>query len=114
MDMLQRQEQFISELIESLPEHWERIEVHYERYAWGGEISEIYIANSFMGEQMTDLDLTLEALDELVALQAHPPEGQSEPWTWLDFTLDGTGRYHFDYQYGVPPRVAREIAAQKG
>lgn len=114
MDMIKLQEQFIEELLESAPEDWERIEVHYERYAWGGETSEIYIANSFVGSEKTDLDLTIEALEGLQALQDHPPQGQAEPWTWLKFVLDDSGRYHFDYQYGVPPLVAREMAAQKG
>ncbi|MFY9476577.1 MAG: hypothetical protein WAQ08_02735 [Aquabacterium sp.] len=114
MDMIKLQEQFIEELLESTPEDWERIEVHYERYAWSGETSEIYIANSFVGSEKTDLDLTIEALEGLQALQDHPPQGQAEPWTWLKFVLDDSGRYHFDYQYGVPPLVAREMAAQKG
>lgn len=111
MDLLHLQEQFIGELLESAPDEWERIEVHYERYAWGGGTSEIYVANGFVGNEKIDLNLTLEALDSLAALQAHPPQGQTGPWTWLAFVLDGSGRYHFDYQYGVPPLVAREIAA---
>ena len=111
--MLAAQEQFISELLDGIDDPWDRIEVHYENYVWGGEHSEIYVANRFLGDHKTDVDLSLEALDTLAALKAHRPEGQDEPWTWLTFTLDAQGHYHFNYQYGVPPYVAREIEAQK-
>lgn len=61
MGLLHLQEQSIGELLESAPDEWARIEVRYERYAWGGETSEIYVANGFVGDEKTDLDLTLEA-----------------------------------------------------
>ncbi|MBZ4395031.1 MULTISPECIES: hypothetical protein [unclassified Myxococcus] len=110
--MLELQERFIEALLESVPEPWERVEVHYERYAWGGDTSEIYVANGFLHEQRSDVDLTLEALEALRTLQEHTPARQREAWTWLLFRLDAEGRYHFDYRYGVPPLVAQEMAAQ--
>ncbi|MCP3098694.1 hypothetical protein LZ198_07365 [Myxococcus sp. K15C18031901] len=112
MDMLALQEQFIEALLEAVPEPWERLEVHYEKFAWGGEDSEIYVANRFLGEQKADMDLTMEALDALEALRGHRPQGQAEPWTWLVFSIEATGQYHFDFRYGVPPFIAREMAAQ--
>ncbi len=113
MDMLELQEQFIGELLDAITEPWERIEVHYENFAWSDGSSEIYVTNRFLGDEKIDVDLSVEALDALAALQEHPPQGQSEAWTWLTFTLYATGKYHFDYQYGVPPLVAREIAANR-
>ncbi|HIV71063.1 MAG TPA: hypothetical protein H9903_09045 [Candidatus Aquabacterium excrementipullorum] len=113
MELLQQQEQFIGELLDGITEPWERIEVHYENFAWGDEHTEIYVANRFLDGQQTDVDLSLEALDTLASLKAHRPDGQDEPWTWLTFTLDAQGHYHFSYQYGVPPYVAREIEASK-
>jgi hypothetical protein len=114
MDMLELQEQFIGELLDTVSEPWDRIEVHYENFAWSDGSSEIYVANRFLAGEKIDVDLSVEALDALAELQAHLPEGQTEPWTWLVFTIDATGKYSFDYQYGVPPLVAREMAAQKG
>lgn len=112
MDMLKLQEQFIGELLNAVTEPWDRITVHYERYQWSGDSSEMYMAHRHLGPEQSDIDLPLEALDALIALQEHPPQGQSEPWTWVEFTIDQTGQYHFDYRYGVPPLTAREIAAQ--
>lgn len=113
MDMIELQEQFIGELLDAITEPWERIEVHYENFAWSDGSSETYVANRFLVDEKIDVDLSVEALDALAALQKHPPQGQSEAWTWLTFTLDATGKYHFDHQYGVPPLVAREIAANR-
>ncbi|MCY1075835.1 hypothetical protein [Archangium lansingense] len=112
MDMLELQEQFIGALLDAVPEPWERIEVQYENFAWSDDRSEIYVANRFLAGEKADVDLSLEAIEALAALQAHPPEGQGEPWTWLTFTINATGEYHFDYRYGVPPLIAREMAAQ--
>lgn len=112
MDMLELQEQFIGELLDAITEPWDRIEVHYENFAWSEGSSEKYVATRFLGDEEADVDLPLEALDALVALQEHPPEGQEEPWTWLRFSIDASGKYQFDFQYGVPPLTAEEIAAQ--
>jgi hypothetical protein len=112
MDMLQRQEQFIGALLEPISEPWERIEVHYENFTWADGSSEKYVATRYVGDEPADLDLSLEAIEALEALQEQPPEGQDEPWTWLTFVIDDTGAYHFDYRYGVPPLTAEEMASQ--
>jgi hypothetical protein len=48
-------------------------------------------------------------LDLLVELQQHPPQCQADKWTWLEFTLDNSGRYAFNYQYGTPPLTAKSL-----
>jgi hypothetical protein len=107
--ILALQEAFIAALIKEVPDAWDRIEVHYEHFEWQGQTLEKYISNLILGGQASELPLSLEMLDLLVELQAHPPEGQFEKWTWLEFELDATGRYKFDYKYGTPPLAAKSM-----
>lgn len=53
--------------------------------------------------------LPQEALDVLEELQKQIPEGQDEPWTWLEFSLESDGKYQFKYRYGMPPLIAEQL-----
>ena len=114
MDMLQLQEQFINEVVEGIERPWTSLHVHYEHYRWSGGTSEKYTASLKDGEDEDDLDLTLEAIDCLLEMQKQIPAGQAEPWTWLEFSLDETGRYSFDFKYGVPPMTEASLRRQNG
>lgn len=103
------QEAFIAALVNEVSAGWDRIEIHYENFEWQGKALEKYISKSIRGEQARELPLSLEMLDVLVELQRHPPEGQTEKWTWIEFTIDNAGRYSFDYKYGTPPLAAKSL-----
>jgi hypothetical protein len=109
MNTLALQEAFIAVLLKEAPATWERIEIHYEHFEWQGKTFEKYISNTIRSGQATDLPLSLEMLDLLVELQQHPPQGQADKWTWLEFTLDDSGHYAFNYQYGTPPLTAKSL-----
>src|SRR5688572_1631925 len=109
MEMIQLQERFIGELLVSAPRDWDRIEVHYERFSWKGQWLEKYMSKALQGAQTKQISLTLEALDILTELNGCIPNGQSEPWTWVEFRLDKDGGYKFDYKYGTPPLAAESI-----
>jgi hypothetical protein len=107
--VLALQEAFIAALLKEVPDAWDRIEIHYEHFEWQGRTLEKYISRSTRGGQAQELPLSLEMLDLLVELQQHAPEGQAEKWTWLEFTLDPSGHYKFDYRYGMPPLAAKSV-----
>lgn len=109
--LLALQERVVGEVVGSVAVAWERLELQYERYEMPGEVCEKYVANSFAGTVQTDVDLTIEALDALAELQRHPPAGQAEVWTWLVLSVDASGRFRFDFRYGIPPHTAAELDA---
>jgi len=109
MNTLELQQAFITALLKEAPAAWDRIEIHYEHFEWQGKTFEKYISNTIRSGQATELPLSLEMLDLLVELQRHPPQGQADKWTWLEFTLDNSGRYAFNYQYGTPPLTAKSL-----
>src|SRR6218665_1583386 len=62
MTMIPMQEQFIGELLGSISDAWDRIEVHYENFEWSDGSSEKYVATRHLGDEEADVDLPLEAL----------------------------------------------------
>ncbi|HET7457401.1 MAG TPA: hypothetical protein VFJ74_07085, partial [Gemmatimonadaceae bacterium] len=93
---------------------WDRVEIHYEFYVYEGTDLESSTSVSFLGDAWTDLDLSFDALHLMRAMRNAKPEGQAEHWTSMDFRLDSTGKFSFDYGYGIPPMAARTIAAWEG
>jgi hypothetical protein len=83
--------------------------VHYEHYPWNGQTIEKYIAKAIVEHETRDISLSLNAIDLLADLNSCLPEGQSERWTWLIFRMDNSGKYKFDYKYGVPPLAGKSI-----
>jgi hypothetical protein len=109
MDILDLQRIFINELLKGVESPWDRLEVHYEYFVWEGDAIVNYTSEAIEGQNARELELSLEASTILRALHDCKPEGQAEPWTWLEFSLDKSGAYKFDYKYGVPPLAAEEI-----
>ncbi len=114
MDMLNLQEKFISEMLKGINRPWDSIKVHYENCEVNGEISEMNTARLQSSDGEHDFDLSLDAMDCLVELKNHLPQGQSEPWTWVEFFIDKMGRYKFDYKYGLPPLTSDYLKMQAG
>ena len=52
---------------------------------------EVFSASLLLNGTKHNLKLPLEALDLLVKLKQHKPQGQSEEWVWLEFFIDKTG-----------------------
>lgn len=109
MNMLELQEKFIGIVVKGAPATWDRIEIHYENYDQDGEKIVKTISKAIAGQGSDRLRLPLEGLRLLDELKTQIPAGQSEPWTWLEFSLDRQGKYKFDYKYGVPPLVAEAL-----
>lgn len=109
MNMIDLQHKFINAILENVDGPWDRLEVHYEYFVWEGDAIVNYTSEAIEGQTARELELSFEASAILRALHDCKPEGQTEPWTWLEFTLDSTGTYKFDYKYGVPPLAAEEI-----
>jgi len=111
--LLELQQEFIREVLRCVQvEEWDRIEIHYEFYVWEGVDLEQSTSNSFVGDVRTDLDLSFDAIELAFAMRNAKPDGQAEHWTSMDFRIDSTGKFSFDYGYGLPPMAARTIAAQ--
>ncbi|HEX2778337.1 MAG TPA: hypothetical protein VHM30_02490 [Gemmatimonadaceae bacterium] len=110
--LVELQQAFVREVLRCVHVEWERIEIHYEFYVYDGDDLEQSTSNSFHGNVRSDLDLSFDAVDLMLAMRNAKPEGQAEHWTSLDFRLDSAGKFTFDYGYGLPPMAARTIAAQ--
>jgi hypothetical protein len=114
MTPVELQEKFIDEVLRCVRVDWDRIEVHYEYYVWKGNVLQQFTAQSFQGTAATDIDLSFAAANLMQEMRDSKPEGQAEHWTSMDFKLDGTGKFKFDYGYGLPPMAARTISLQPG
>ena len=112
MDMLNVQEKFVLEMLKGVSQPWDSIKIHYENCEVNGEVLEIDTARVLSSDGEHDFDLSLDAINCLVELKSYLPQGQSEPWTWVEFFIDKTGRYKFDYKYGLPPLTADYLNRQ--
>lgn len=106
MNMLQLQDQFAYELGSNMGVPWDRVKVHYEQMVVDGEDQQVFVANYFSNGQQEQFDLSPECLDILNALNKSQPANQPEKWTWFIFSMDSSGKYKFDFKYGVPPHIA--------
>lgn len=88
------------------PKGWQRLRVHYENCAVDGESFEKSTSSASVAGVDQHLPLSLDAIDLLVEIKHHRPEGQTECWTWVEIDIHDSGEYAFDYRYGVPPLTA--------
>jgi hypothetical protein len=94
---------FISELVETAPEGWERILLKFEYYPWKGRNIEKYQCFCFISNLKSQFHPSLEAVDELILIHKLLADANPEPWTHCEFELLSTGAYNFDFKYGMPP-----------
>jgi hypothetical protein len=113
MKILEIQKQFVEGLTTSFHGGWDKIEIHYENFVWTEGRSEKYRASRFIGDQVNDIDLGIELIEILEDLQKESGTNQNQQWNWLEFNIDNSGRYQFNYHYGVPPLIAEEIASEE-
>lgn len=109
MEMIELQNTIAQELARSVEPAWDSLHFHYENATVDGLNCEIFTAVFFKDGIKSEFTPTLEALDLCLELRNYRPEGQAEEWTWLDCVLEQTGKYKFDYNYGLPPQIAIAI-----
>jgi len=107
--MIELQEKFVAEILRGRHAMWTSIHIHYERFLWNEILLEKYTSEMMVAGKMCELDISLDAIDCLVELQECKPTGQEDAWTWLEFELTNSGKYKFDFHYGVPPLCAEAI-----
>ena len=111
MPLVELQQQFIREVVHCIQVEWDRVEIHNEFYVHEGTDLEQSTSVSFLRDAWADLDLSFDVLELIFAMRNAKPEGQTEHWTSMDFRLDSTGKFSFEYGYGIPSMAARTIAA---
>lgn len=104
------QAKFARTVASSIKSPWDRLEVHYENILWKEMLFEKYRSAYFASERKFDLPLSLDAIDVLVALK-HAVSDVHEPWTHLVFNLHSSGKFDYDFKYGMPPMTADELKA---
>lgn len=109
MELIDLQDMFASRVAGSVKSPWDEIRVHYEHAAADGVPREVFTAYLLLNGAKQRLHLPLEALDLLVKMKRLKPDGQSQTWLWLEFTIDKTGKYKFDYQYDKPPLITEQL-----
>lgn len=105
MEVLELHEKFIGELLKCIDDKWEKVELKFEYFPWKGSNFEKYDSRYFHKSLSRQFDPSLEALDVLIEMIQKMSEGGKEKWTWCVFSLDRSGKYDFDFQYGMPPMV---------
>ena len=100
---IELQERFIAELLEGIQQDWTEINLTFEYFTWKGNTYKKFLAKGFNGSESFQYHLSLEALDLLVELNKQMSEDGKEAWSWLVFTLNDSGKYDFDFKYGIPP-----------
>jgi hypothetical protein len=109
MEMIVLQDKFAARVADSMKSPWDEIQIHYENAEIEGLSREVFTALLFFKGAKQDIKLPLEALDLLIELQKHKPQGPMEAWTWLEFLLDKTGKYKFEFKYGNPPLIMEQV-----
>lgn len=111
MSMLETQKKFVTELAGAIPAGWQEVRVHFEYATVEGEQYEKFVAKRFDdgNESQFQFQLPLDALDVLIELNGDIPAGQSEKWTSVDVAIEASGKFRFDFGYGVPPLVAQSL-----
>lgn len=105
MNILELQNNSIQELLFDVGEDWEKVSLHYEYFMWKGSQFEKYVAKKFRKDGGYDqFDLGVESLDALMALNKAMIK-DDESWTSCDIAIDSTGKYNFDFGYGMPELV---------
>ena len=106
---------FINELLYDINFEWDKMELHFEYYPYPPSYNdkgnfEIYVVKFYTGnDSRSDITLPLEANDALIEIHNEMSKNNKEPWTWVNFTLDNTGKYDFQFNYGVPPHVKERL-----
>lgn len=109
MKIIELQDSFAVELAASVGAEFDSIKVHYENMTVEGHCHQIFNSFYFTSGSRIQFNLSLEALDLLSELNKNQPESQAERWTWLKFEMDNSGKYAFDYEYGIPPNLANRL-----
>jgi len=113
MEMIELQNQFAARVARSAKSAWDEIRIHYENAPVEGVPREVYTSTFVHNGARQELKLPLEAIDLLVQLKQSKPQGQAEEWVWLEFFMDKTGKYKFDYKYDNPPLIMEQLKYSK-
>ena len=109
MEMIDIQDQFAALLARSLKVPWDEIQVHYENAKIDEFNREVFTSWRLLDGVKHEIRPSLESIDLLAELQKHKPQGQSDTWLWLEFSIDRKGKYRFDYKYDNPPLIMEQI-----
>lgn len=105
--MFEAQESFVKKLVSEVNGAWESIKADYERFTWKDEPMEVYRVESFVGTSAVRLHPSIEALDLLRNLQIAMKK--EETWTSCSVSINSSGKYNFDFSYGMPPMIEKTL-----
>lgn len=111
--MIDLQDKFAARVAGLVKSPWDEIQVHYENAEMAGVPREVFTASLLLNGAKQSIKLPLDVLDLLLKLKQLKPHGQSEGWVWLEFFIDKTGQYKFDYKYGNPPLIMEQVKYSK-
>jgi len=97
------QEKIISELLYDFNNQWNEITLHFEYFKWKDNYFKKYLSGYKFNNTEGQYTLNIEAIDAIVELNNEMSKNGNEKWTWFEFKLDSTGKYNFDFKYGMPP-----------
>ena len=104
------QEQFVRAVASELPRNWTDFKIHYENYTSKyGRMEKFTCAYVVQQVRESDFSPSLDAIDLLVELQRAMTGAQGDGWTYLECSLEASGKYSFEFFHGVPPLAAESI-----
>jgi len=109
MEFVDLQDQFATRVTRAATAPWEEIRIHYENIAIEGKARVVYTSEYWRQGVAHDMSLSVEALYLLEKLKSAKTQTQNESWTWLEFSVDRSGKYHFEYKYSLPPLIQQQL-----
>ncbi|WP_316156846.1 hypothetical protein [Cupriavidus sp. BIC8F] len=106
--VLRLQDCIVERIASELPQVWASYKLHYEHSVWQGETFEKYVSVCHAADGKVDYSPSLEVLDLLLELQK-AAAGGGEAWTHLTCEFDRSGKYKFEFLYGMPPLTAKAV-----
>lgn len=107
--VLALQDRIVEQIDSELPPAWQSYEIHYEYFVWEGETFEKYISTCHTATGKMDYFPSMEVVDLLLELQNSSDGGGKEKWTHVTCAFDRSGKYQFEFFYGMPPLAAKAI-----
>ena len=109
MNNTELQDAIVLELSKDIGSVWDSLSVHYENYSHNGTRMEIYVSSFLTSGLKKDFELSLESCDLLIELQSNMQDASGNTWSFIDLAAASSGKYNFEYGYGLPPLAKEQL-----
>ena len=105
MELTNLYKNLIDELLHDLKDDWDYVEVNFEYFPWKGDNMEVHKSKFYKNNIKHEFTISLDVNDVFIDINNKMAEDGKERLTSCHFNLDSTGKYDFDFGYGMPPLI---------